>query len=126
MLRTRGELIVRPLLSRRIVGVLRSRELRSPGGDMRAAVTVVPNVIEFANIDESRAPGANELLVRPGLVGVCGSDIHFFSGELAAASATARPFPRIQGYEFAGIVDAVGAAPARRLQLGERMPVVSD
>ena len=46
-------------------------------------------------------PGPGEVLVAPEAVGICGSDYHFFIGELSDAAGGSQ-FPRVQGHEVAG------------------------
>ncbi len=89
---------------------------------MRAAVTLGPNRLKVMSVAEPEA-GANGVMVRPELVGVCGSDIHFFSGHLGAASEAHALYPRIQGHEFAGKVEAVGPGAAGRAEVGARVAV---
>ena len=58
------------------------------------------------------SPGPGEVVLRPEVVGVCGSDVHLFHGDLGDDV-----FPRIQGHEISAVVDAVGPgvdARARR------------
>ncbi|MDO8213152.1 zinc-binding dehydrogenase [Conexibacter sp. CPCC 206217] len=70
---------------------------------MRAAVTVGPGVVELREVPVPRAPGPGEALLAPEAVGVCGSDLHYFTGELADAA-----FPRVLGHELAATVTALG------------------
>jgi threonine dehydrogenase-like Zn-dependent dehydrogenase len=80
---------------------------------MRAVVTRARGVMELAELPEPREPGPGQVLVRPEAVGICGSDFHFFLGELG------EDFPRIQGHEVGAVVEAVG--PDSRLRAGERV-----
>ena len=70
---------------------------------MRAVVTQAPNEMELVDAPEPREPGTGEVLVRPEAVGICGSDFHFFLGELPVGD-----FPRIQGHEVGATIEAVG------------------
>src|SRR3954467_5124825 len=74
---------------------------------MRAAVTEAPGRMSIR--DDAREPGApsaGEVVVRPEAVGICGSDFHFYAGELhELVGAT---LPRVQGHEGAAVVEAVG------------------
>ncbi len=58
-----------------------------------------PFVVEEVALDP---PRAGEVLVRIGAAGVCHSDWHFVSGDLAT------PMPVVLGHEGAGVVEAVG------------------
>jgi L-gulonate 5-dehydrogenase len=62
-----------------------------------------------------REPGPGKVIVRPQAVGICGSDFHFFLGEFGDGSE----FPRIQGHEVAGVVEAVGPDCVRDLRSGD-------
>jgi threonine dehydrogenase-like Zn-dependent dehydrogenase len=87
---------------------------------MRAAVTHAPGAMELRNdVPEPGPPGAGEVVVRPEAVGICGSDFHFFSGELhEAVGAT---LPRVQGHEVAATIEAVGPSCRDELRAGARV-----
>jgi S-(hydroxymethyl)glutathione dehydrogenase/alcohol dehydrogenase len=51
---------------------------------------------------ELREPRADEVLVRIGAVGICGTDLHSVKGDWD------RPKPMVLGHEGAGVVEAVG------------------
>jgi threonine dehydrogenase-like Zn-dependent dehydrogenase len=53
-------------------------------------------------------------------VGICGSDLHYFLGDLEAG---ADPFPRVQGHEICAVIDAVGADVPDDLRPGARVAV---
>jgi len=62
-------------------------------------------------IEDVSGPGparAGNVIVRPEAVGICGSDFHLFSGDVAALSGTRDFYPRIQGHEVSAIVDDPG------------------
>jgi threonine dehydrogenase-like Zn-dependent dehydrogenase len=61
-------------------------------------------------------PGAGEVVLRPEVVGVCGSDVHLFHGRLGHV------LPRIQGHEISAVVDAVGAG-TEHVRPGDRVAV---
>jgi L-gulonate 5-dehydrogenase len=56
-------------------------------------------------------------VLRPEVVGVCGSDVHLFHGDLGDDV-----FPRIQGHEISAVVDAVGPG-ADNVRVGDRVAV---
>jgi L-gulonate 5-dehydrogenase len=58
--------------------------------------------MELAEVPEPGEPGPGEVVIRPEAVGICGSDLHIFLGELGPL------FPRVQGHELSGVVEAVG------------------
>src|SRR4051794_41894134 len=86
---------------------------------MRAAVTEAPGRMSIR--DDAREPGApsaGEVVVRPEAVGICGSDFHFYAGELhELVGAT---LPRVQGHEVAAGVESGGAGCRDGFGLGAR------
>ena len=63
-------------------------------------------------------PADGEALVRVGLTGICGSDLHIFNGDIPIART-----PVIPGHEFMGSIAALrGPAPAG-LAVGQRVAV---
>jgi threonine dehydrogenase-like Zn-dependent dehydrogenase len=82
---------------------------------MRAAVTQGKGVMELADLPEPGEPAAGQVVIRPQAVGICGSDFHFFLGELGT------DFPRIQGHEVGGTIEAVGADCEKGLRAGDRV-----
>jgi threonine dehydrogenase-like Zn-dependent dehydrogenase len=89
---------------------------------MRAAVTDGVGSMVLVNRAEPPEPGPGVVLLRPEAVGICGSDYHFFSGEMSAA-AGGWQFPRVQGHELAGTIVALGAGCRPELQVGQRVAV---
>src|SRR5260370_40348283 len=82
---------------------------------MRAAVTEGAGSMVLLEHPEPPAPGPAEVMIRPEAVGICGSDYHFFAGELSDAAGGSQ-FPRVQGHELAGLITALG--PGCRAELG--------
>lgn len=82
---------------------------------MRAVVTQAKGVMEVVDVPEPGEPASGEVVIRPEAVGICGSDFHFFLGELGS------DFPRIQGHEVAGIVEALGPGCEKMLDVGDRV-----
>jgi threonine dehydrogenase-like Zn-dependent dehydrogenase len=87
---------------------------------MRAAVTDGVGSIALLNRSDPPAPGPGEVVVAPEAVGICGSDYHFFLGELSDAAGGAQ-FPRVQGHEVAGRIAALGPGCRDQLELGQRV-----
>ena len=80
---------------------------------MRAAVTESRGVMAIASVAEPGAPGPGEVLVAPEAVGLCGSDFHYFTGDIGTIDDPSTLYPRIQGHEAAGtIVEAGPDCPA--------------
>lgn len=71
---------------------------------MRALVKYAAgkNALALREIDKP-APGPNEVLLRIGAVGICGTDIHILAGEYACNP------PVVLGHEFAGTIVELGA-----------------
>ena len=78
--------------------------------------------MQVVEVPDPGTPGAGEVLVRPEAVGLCGSDFHYFLGDLGAAE-DAQLYPRIQGHEAAGIVEDVGPDCPTHLRAGERVAI---
>jgi len=84
---------------------------------MRAAVLVAPGRFEIRDVPVP-AVGRDDVLIRVGRCGICGTDMHMFNGHYAAES-----LPIIPGHEFAGTVAAIGSE-VRGFAKGDR--VVAD
>ena len=76
---------------------------------MQAAVTRGRGAMEVVGVDEPGAPGPGQVLVAPEAVGLCGSDFHYFLGDIGTIDDPATLYPRIQGHEAAGTIVEVGA-----------------
>lgn len=70
---------------------------------MRQAVMTAPGEIAFRDVDVP-VPGKGQVRIRIQRIGVCGSDIHVFHGKHPFVT-----YPLVQGHEYAGVVEAVGA-----------------
>jgi threonine dehydrogenase-like Zn-dependent dehydrogenase len=87
---------------------------------MRAAVTERRREMRLLDVPDPGPPGPGEVLVRPEAVGLCGSDFHYFLGDLGT-NDDSQLYPRIQGHEAAGIIEEVGAETPAHLRTGERV-----
>src|SRR3984885_15967238 len=87
---------------------------------MHAAVTERVGSISVIDRPDPDDPGPGEVLVRPEAVGICGSDYHFFAGELSDAAGGSQ-FPRVQGHEVGATVVAVGPGARSELRAGQRV-----
>ena len=74
---------------------------------MRAAIIDAPARIRVGSIPDP-TPGPDELVIRVGACGMCGTDLHIVDGD----SPLAR-YPIVPGHEFAGEVVAVGTQVAQ-------------
>ncbi len=70
---------------------------------MRQAIMTEPGSIELRNVPEPTIDDG-EILLRVQRIGVCGSDVHVNHGRHPFTS-----YPVVQGHEFSGVVEAVGA-----------------
>ena len=87
---------------------------------MRAAVTEARASIRLVDRPAPNAPGPGEVLVRPEAVGLCGSDFHYFLGDIGLPMQL---YPRIQGHEAAGVIEDVGSDCPPGLDTGRRVAV---
>lgn len=85
---------------------------------MKALLLSAPGRLELADL-EIPEPAAGEVLVRVAACGVCGSDVHGFTG----ASGRRVP-PLVMGHEAAGTVAAVGSGVSD-LAVGSRVAIDS-
>ena len=83
---------------------------------MLAAGTRSPGVMVVGEVPEPEPPGPRDVIVRPEAVGICGSDLHFYTGDTGALSGARSFFPRVQGHEFSAIIEQLGrdSSPRRR------------
>ena len=89
---------------------------------MRAVIIDAPGIIRVDNVPDP-TPRPDEVLVRVGACGICGTDLHIIDGD----SPLAR-YPIIPGHEFAGEVVALGSDVAQRygkenITIGSRIAV---
>ena len=89
---------------------------------MRAVIIDAPGIIRVDNVPDP-TPRPDEVLVRVGACGICGTDLHIIDGD----SPLAR-YPITPGHEFAGEVVAVGSDVAQRygkenITVGSRIAV---
>jgi threonine dehydrogenase-like Zn-dependent dehydrogenase len=75
-----------------------------------AAVTRSPGEMVVENVGGPRRARPGHVIVRPEAVGICGSDFHLFSGDVAALSGASDFCPRVQGHEVAAVVADPGTA----------------
>lgn len=75
---------------------------------MRAFVVTAPGEAEVQEVEPPVA-APDEVVVDVERVGVCGTDVEFFTGEMAYLHDGQAKFPLRLGHEWAGTVSAVGA-----------------
>jgi L-iditol 2-dehydrogenase len=94
---------------------------------MRAAALVAPRRIELIELP-SPVLGPHDVRVRPAAVGVCGTDLHIWSGEsnfaldVRGSPIPLETAPQVLGHEITATVLAAGSA-VRDLRPGERVVV---
>jgi L-gulonate 5-dehydrogenase len=90
---------------------------------MLAAVTRSPGVMTLDDVADPGPPGPEDVILRPEVVGVCGSDLHLYSGDVGALSGARDFFPRIQGHEMSAIVEQAGKNCPGGVKPGDRVAV---
>src|SRR6266705_2191265 len=89
---------------------------------MRAVIIDKPGSVRVGNVPDP-APEPDELIIRVGACGICGTDLHIAQGEFPPT-----PYPIVPGHEFAGEVVAVGSAiqggsGTQKFMIGSRVAV---
>ena len=79
--------------------------------------------MEVVDVDEPGEPSPGHLLVRPDAVGLCGSDFHYFLGDIGTIDDPSSLYPRIQGHETAATIVAAGADCPAHLVAGTPVAV---
>jgi threonine dehydrogenase-like Zn-dependent dehydrogenase len=74
---------------------------------MRAFVVTGPRRFEVAEVERPR-PGAGQVVVDVERAGVCGTDVEFFTGDMAYLHQGHAAYPVRLGHEWCGAVSAVG------------------
>ncbi|HTK06804.1 MAG TPA: alcohol dehydrogenase catalytic domain-containing protein, partial [Ktedonobacteraceae bacterium] len=87
---------------------------------MQAAIIDAPGNIRVGSLPDP-LPRPDELLIRVGACGICGTDLHLIDGD----SPLAR-YPLVPGHEFAGEVVALGSNVAEQGGNGEARIVVGS
>lgn len=90
---------------------------------MLAAVTRSPGELVLDDVPEPGPPGPGEVVLRPEAVGICGSDIHLFTGDLGALSGARHFYPRVQGHELCAVIEEAGTGCPPGLAAGDRVAV---
>ena len=83
---------------------------------MRAAVWEQPGELHITERPDPE-PGAEEIVVRVGACGMCGTDVHIAHGAFPPT-----PYPIVPGHEFAGEIVAVGPG-VEALAVGDHVAV---
>ena len=78
---------------------------------MRALIIDGPRSARLAEV-EAPVPGGGQVVVDVHRVGICGTDVELFAGELAYFKQGKSRFPLRPGHEWCGVVSAIGAGVA--------------
>lgn len=78
---------------------------------MKAAVLTGVRALEIREVPAPRIARDDDVIVRPGAVGVCGSDLHYFLSDSVGGDRVSYPF--IPGHECAGTVAETGRRVTR-------------
>src|ERR1700685_711640 len=97
------------------------REGPRKGPPVLAAVTRPPGEMVIEDVSDPGPARAGNVIVRPEAVGICGSDFHLFSGDVAALSGARDFYPRIQGHEVSAIVEDPG--DTETVHAGDRVAI---
>ena len=84
---------------------------------MKTLTTVAVRKVEFREAPEP-VPGPDDAVVAVEAVGICGSDIHFYTGKHPYSR-----FPNVQGHEFAGRVLELPSGYDGPITVGQRVAV---
>ena len=87
---------------------------------MKAALLTGTREIEIRDVPEPDLTSAADVLLRIDAVGVCGSDIHYYT--TGRAGARCIQFPQTMGHECAGTVLQKGSS-VHHLEIGERAAI---
>lgn len=86
---------------------------------MRALVVIAPREAVVEEVADP-VPAEGELLVDVERAGICGTDVEFYTGEMAYLAQGVTHFPIRLGHEWTGRVTAVGSGSDRKW-LGQRI-----
>jgi L-iditol 2-dehydrogenase len=87
---------------------------------MKAALLTGIRRFELKDVPEPKLSRDTDVLVRISMVGVCGSDLHYYStGRIGSQIVQ---FPFVIGHEAAGVVEETGTNVAR-VKLGQRIAI---
>jgi len=81
---------------------------------VRAVVFRGEGVVEAADVPEPSLQDARDAIVRVGLAGICGTDLHVVHGDIPMEPGS------ILGHEAAGVVESAGSA-VRGVSVGDRV-----
>jgi 2-desacetyl-2-hydroxyethyl bacteriochlorophyllide A dehydrogenase len=83
---------------------------------VKAVLVKEPGSVDVVDLPEP-SPGADEVVIKVGACGICGTDVHIIDGEFPPTV-----YPIVIGHEFGGEVTAVGEK-VRGIAVGDRVGV---
>ena len=86
-------------------------------------MTTRQSTMEVVDVPEPERPGPGQLVIAPEAVGLCGSDFHYFHGDIGTIEDPSVLYPRIQGHEIAARVVELGDDCPSELTVGTRVAV---
>jgi L-gulonate 5-dehydrogenase len=89
---------------------------------MRAAVTSARSTMGVVDVPEPGPAEPGCVVVRSEAVGLCGSDFHYFHGDMGSVRDD-ELYPRIQGHEISAVVEDVGDRCPDGLAAGQRVAI---
>jgi len=89
---------------------------------MRGAVLVEPYSIRLEEFPKPEVDDDGAVVIRTEGVGICGSNLHWWTGGGPATRLMTFPMIGAGGHEFAGVVEAVGAR-VTRVKPGDRVTI---
>ena len=87
---------------------------------MKAAVLTGMRRVEIRDVPKPEIRSADDVLLRTGVAGLCGSDLHYFITERVGGETI--PYPAIAGHECTAIVEAVGPR-VQQVKPGDRVVI---
>ncbi len=88
---------------------------------MRALLTSGPGQARVVSRPEPSLSAPDDVILRIERVGLCGSDLHHFQGDLGAAGEL---YPRVPGHEVSAVIEQAGEAVGPGLAPGQRVAVL--
>ena len=77
--------------------------------------------MEVVGVETPAGPGHGQVLVAPEAVGLCGSDFHYFLGDIGTIDDPSTLYPRIQGHEVSATILELGIDCPPHLATGMRV-----
>lgn len=84
---------------------------------MKAFVTVSPKNILCKDLEKPIITDTKDVLIKVKAVGICGSDVHIYHGDLQKVK-----YPIIMGHEITGTVEDIGSNVSK-IKIGDRVTI---